>query len=383
MLSALDWSLAAAVLYVLLPEPRPDFAYFVGAFLAAQLIALVSHVPGGLGVFESLMILMLQACRPTTFCRRWRCSASSTTCCRSPSRWASCSSTSSTSGATTLCQWGNAFGTLTTSVAPKLLAVFMMLGGAVLMFSGATPTAAGRLAWRQRASCRCRCIELSHFVGSLVGFGLLVVAWGLARRLDAAYVLWPSCGLVVGIVASLLKGGDYEEALVLAALLVALVASRDEFDRKAALFDIPFSPAWLIATCAVVARVGRPRAVRVPARRVLERAVVAVRGRSGRAALPARDGRRAGRDARSSALRQLLRPADRPAGCPARRAELDAARAMVAGTAADVGEPRVPRDKALLWNERAHGVPDVRRPGPHVGGARRPGGPGEARPSRS
>ncbi len=44
-------------------------------------------------------------------------------------------------------QWGNAFGTLTMAVAPKLLAVFMMLGGAVLMFSGATPTAAGRLAW--------------------------------------------------------------------------------------------------------------------------------------------------------------------------------------------------------------------------------------------
>jgi hypothetical protein len=60
VLSALDWSLAAAVLYSLLPDPRPDFVLFVGSFLAAQLIALISHVPGGLGVFESLMILMLQ-----------------------------------------------------------------------------------------------------------------------------------------------------------------------------------------------------------------------------------------------------------------------------------------------------------------------------------
>ena len=53
-------------------------------------------------------------------------------------------------------RWGNAFGTLTASVAPKLLAVFTMLGGAVLMFSGATPADAGRLAG-SRASCRCRC----------------------------------------------------------------------------------------------------------------------------------------------------------------------------------------------------------------------------------
>jgi phosphatidylglycerol lysyltransferase len=60
VLSVLDWSLAAAVLYVLLPISRPDFTFFLGAFLAAQLIALVSHVPGGIGVFESLMILLLK-----------------------------------------------------------------------------------------------------------------------------------------------------------------------------------------------------------------------------------------------------------------------------------------------------------------------------------
>src|SRR5262249_13783780 len=148
-------------------------------------------------------------------------------------------------------QWGNAFGTLTMSVAPKLLAVFMMLGGAVLMFSGATPTAAGRLAW-VNAFVPLPVIELSHFVGSVVGFGLLVVAWGLARRLDAAYVV--GCiGLVIGIVASILKGGDYEEALVLSALLAALVASREEFDRKAALFEIPFSTPWVLSTLVVVA----------------------------------------------------------------------------------------------------------------------------------
>jgi phosphatidylglycerol lysyltransferase len=250
VLSALDWSLAAAVLYVLVPDPRPPFTPFVGAFLAAQLIALVSHVPGGLGVFESLMILMLQlpavAALPALamfrliyylaplavalvvlivdeFYQRRH----------------------------VMVQWGNAFGTLTTSIAPKLLAVFMMLGGAVLMFSGATPSAAGRVAW-VNSFVPLPIIELSHFVGSLVGFGLLIVAWGLARRLDAAYFLGVS-GLIVGIAVSLLKGGDYEEALVLAALAGALIASRDEFDRKAALLEIPFSPGWFVWSLAVVA----------------------------------------------------------------------------------------------------------------------------------
>jgi phosphatidylglycerol lysyltransferase len=60
VLSALDWGLAAGVLYVLLPQPRPDYSFFLGAFLAAQIVALVSHVPGGIGVFESLLILRLK-----------------------------------------------------------------------------------------------------------------------------------------------------------------------------------------------------------------------------------------------------------------------------------------------------------------------------------
>jgi phosphatidylglycerol lysyltransferase len=236
---------------VLLPAPQPDSAYFLGAFLAAQLIALVSHVPGGLGVFESVMILLLQpwidadAFLPALatyrvvyyltpllialgimlvdefYQRRHQ-----------------------------VVQWGNAFGTLTASVAPRLLAVFTLLAGAVLMFSGATPAERWRLALVSRI-VPLPVLEISHFVGSLVGFGLLVVSWGLARRLDAAYFL-AIVGLVLGIAASLLKGADYEEALILGALLLLLVPARREFDRKAALFDIPFSPAWLTAVCAVV-----------------------------------------------------------------------------------------------------------------------------------
>ena len=52
--SALDWALAAAVLYVLLPTSDLSFLGLLGAFLAAQLLGLASHVPGGVGVFEGL-----------------------------------------------------------------------------------------------------------------------------------------------------------------------------------------------------------------------------------------------------------------------------------------------------------------------------------------
>ena len=45
----------------------------------------------------------------------------------------------------------------------------------------------------------------------------------------------------------LLKGADYEEALLLAALLAALVRARPAFHRTAAFFATRFSPAWVAA----------------------------------------------------------------------------------------------------------------------------------------
>ncbi len=118
------------------------------------------------------------------------------------------------------------------------------------MFSGATPSEPDRIAWLSRM-VPLAALEGSHFIGSLAGFGLLIVAWGLSRRLDAAYYLAVG-GLVLGLLASLLKGGDYEEATLMVGLLAILVPARREFDRKASLFEVPFSPAWLTAICAVV-----------------------------------------------------------------------------------------------------------------------------------
>jgi phosphatidylglycerol lysyltransferase len=59
MASILDWTLAGAVFYVLLPANGVPFVAVLGAFLAAQLLGLASHVPGGIGVFEGSIVLLL------------------------------------------------------------------------------------------------------------------------------------------------------------------------------------------------------------------------------------------------------------------------------------------------------------------------------------
>jgi hypothetical protein len=55
-----DLLLASSVVFVLLPpEIGVSFPHLVAVYLTALLAGLVSHVPGGLGVFESVMLLLL------------------------------------------------------------------------------------------------------------------------------------------------------------------------------------------------------------------------------------------------------------------------------------------------------------------------------------
>ena len=62
LLAWLDWGLAAGVLYVLLPSHHGlTYAGFVGVFLVAQIGGLISQVPGGVGVVESLMVVQLSS----------------------------------------------------------------------------------------------------------------------------------------------------------------------------------------------------------------------------------------------------------------------------------------------------------------------------------
>jgi uncharacterized membrane protein YbhN (UPF0104 family) len=58
--AACDWALAAATLYVILPaSPHLTSPAFFAIFLLAQLAGLISNIPGGLGVFETVILLLL------------------------------------------------------------------------------------------------------------------------------------------------------------------------------------------------------------------------------------------------------------------------------------------------------------------------------------
>ncbi len=128
---------------------------------------------------------------------------------------------------------------------PRTIAIISFLGGVVLLASGAVPPVASRLRWLEQL-VPLPVVEMSHLLGSVGGALLLVVARGLDRRLDSAWVVASSL-LAAGVVVSFLRGGDYEAAFVLALMLGVLLRSRPAFYRKGSLLRQPLPARWLLA----------------------------------------------------------------------------------------------------------------------------------------
>ena len=249
-----DLLCAASVLYVLLPQQAAiSFGAFAGVYLIAIAAGVISNVPGGIGVFEAVLLLLLQsvpkdrllgalvAYRAIYYFAPFALAlvllgAHEVWVHRGP--------------AVRLMRLARDF---VIAVTPQAIAIAAFLAGAVLLFSGATPELNNRLELL-RGFVPLPVLELSHLLGSAVGVGLLVIAHGLYRRLHAAWwlTIWLLCA---GILLSLLKGFDYEEATVLAAVVVVLVLARSRFQRRASLSEQHYSGPWIIALFLVLATV--------------------------------------------------------------------------------------------------------------------------------
>lgn len=245
MVAALDLAAASAALYVLLPAPDPAAypAFFLGYALAI-IAALISHVPGGLGVFEAVVIATvpgdkaqllaaLLAYRAIYYLLPLLVAAlllawHESKAWRRPAQ-----------------EVAPAGQSLLRELAPPLLAALVFASGLILLLSGATPAEISRM-HELKHVLPLPFVEASHLAASLSGTLLLFLAPGLLRRLDGAFVATRAL-LLAAIIFSLAKGFDYEEALVLSAICAALQWSRPAFYRSTSLLDAPLSTGWIVA----------------------------------------------------------------------------------------------------------------------------------------
>jgi phosphatidylglycerol lysyltransferase len=135
--------------------------------------------------------------------------------------------------------------------APPVLALLTGAAGVMLLASGATPSDPQRFVWLAEHTPLVL-IEISSFLSSILGVVLVMLAFGLSRRLDGAWAaslaVLPAAALL-----ALFKGFNYEESLILAGLVVVLAPFHAAFPRSARLTRMEPTPGWIVSALAALA----------------------------------------------------------------------------------------------------------------------------------
>jgi phosphatidylglycerol lysyltransferase len=247
-ISAFELAASGAALWFLLPHGHVVLPTFVCFYAIAVAAGIVSHVPGGVGVFEAVMLLLardgnvpgdtmlgaLLLYRGIYYVLPLVLASGVLIAYELRSGVAA------------------PVGRMAVHLSPRLMAALAMVAGVWLIVSGVTPFTEDARDVLAHLHVPLPLIEASHFLGSVAGLGLLLVARGLLHQLDGAW--WAA--LVLSIIAGVLalpKGIALNEAVLLLTLALLLVISRRQFDRRSSLFEQHLEPEWLLALGGVVA----------------------------------------------------------------------------------------------------------------------------------
>jgi len=251
-LGIIDLGIAAAVLWILLPaEANIDLITFLAAYTVAVTAGIISHVPGGLGIFEAVIVLSLPHVPAEALIGSmlvYRVVYYVVPLVIAALLFGAEELKARARSIVRVHELASAY---IAPVVPQVVGTLTFLAGCLLLISGATPSVDARLDELTRF-LPLAILELSHLAGSVIGLALIVLARALFRRVEAAYHIsfWL---LSAGIAASLLKGLDFEESLLLTIVLAVLTLGRRAFYRPASILEQRFTPIWIVSVIGVIA----------------------------------------------------------------------------------------------------------------------------------
>lgn len=249
VVTLIDIAAASFALWVLLPAGKPDYTIFVAVYAAATMIGVLSHVPGGVGVFETVVLGTMPASVPV----------------------------SDAAAALLLFRliyylvpFALAFLLvalneirLAKGLGSRLLARAPALQPAVATLHGFSPGLVAAVTFgfgvwllliTMLPTVRAAAISEGDLVGALLleggtlasaiaGVALIIVSHGLALRVSSAW--WFAVGaLLAGAVASLLNDFGAQNAAFLGAGALVLLPFRKAFDRPGQLTSGVFDLRW-------------------------------------------------------------------------------------------------------------------------------------------
>jgi len=252
LVSLVDWIAAAVVLYALLPASSEfTLLMFIPIFVAAQYIGTLSGLPGGIGVFESIFLLLVPEGDIVAI-------AAALVMYRAiyyilPLLISVLVLTAQQGFITrALVRSGHQHAVnAMTAIAPMLYSIVTFITGAVMLIASAMPAFMPRITYMAGLLPEA-IIELSHLFASAVGTLLLIVSLGLWRRLHNAWIfsllLFPA-----GAAFTVLKGGDAASVIVMLILALCLFSARPAFYRRGKILHLPLTSTRLAVLVSTVA----------------------------------------------------------------------------------------------------------------------------------
>lgn len=257
-ITVVDVVAAAFTLWILMPTGSPDFVSFIAVYAIATMVGVLSHVPGGIGVFETVVIGTLPVGVPASE------AAAALVLFRliyyllpfaigflivsvNEARLA-----------------GGRLGRIAGHVpsrtrpaiealhglAPSLAALVTFGFGAYLLMVSLMPSVRND-ALGEGEFVATLLIEGGTLLSAMIGVLLIILSHGLLRRIKAAFVLTLTA-LGVGAFAALLNDFDIESAALLSAGALLLLPFAEGFSRRAKLTEGVFSPAWFALVLGVI-----------------------------------------------------------------------------------------------------------------------------------
>jgi phosphatidylglycerol lysyltransferase len=252
LLATSDWLIASLTLFVLMPEGYISYFVLLKVFLVSQFLVIISQVPGGMGVLETsitllmpnsanspgvisallayravfyffpllIALVMLGAFEIMVFTKKFNRTA-------------------------------KIFGKTVSSVVVQVIALCSFFVGMIAMFSASTPFNVDQLkviinllpSWFA---------DLSHFLLSITAIGILFISRALQLRIKKAWNI--SCCLVSFAIALILIVGEPTLVLIcFVSLLVVLLFSKKYFYRDIPILKTDFSSWWFCAVGGVFA----------------------------------------------------------------------------------------------------------------------------------
>ena len=241
-----DIGATALTLYVLMPADLVgNFPLFFLVFVAAVALGVLSHAPGGLGVFEAAILAGTGATGRSDALAAlllYRLIYTGLPFALASLGLIAAELRSNRAAIGTAARTAQ---TIARPFVPLLASGVGLAAGTILLLSGNLPPVGDRIATLERA-LPLGIVEVSHLAGSVCGVLLLVVARGLYRRLYRAWIT-ALLLLAIGIIASLAKGLDIEEAVLMAAAAGVLWVFRKAFYRVEGAAPLHANPGWFLS----------------------------------------------------------------------------------------------------------------------------------------